>query len=101
MGAVRVERRESESTVVIHVVGPLCLDHCREFRDAYRHSVCVLRFVVNLSCCEHIDSAGLGIIMLLWEYAGAEGAEVEITDAPARVERSLRIAGFGTLLNTT
>lgn len=78
----------------ISVRGRLALQSHRDFRATYDGISDVRHYIVDLSETEYVDSAGLGMLMLLHEYAQALGATVELADANDRTAHLLRIAGF-------
>ncbi|PWG64153.1 anti-anti-sigma factor [Spiribacter halobius] len=78
----------------IRVNGRFDFEGHRAFRDAYEQADGVRRFVVDLSATDYVDSAGLGMLLLLREHARHHGAAVAIAGANSAVERILRIACF-------
>lgn len=91
-----VETREQDGgrTLVIAIQGNFDFNIHREFREAYRDRTGVASFVVDLARTEYIDSAALGMLLLLREFAHANGAEVVIQNTADGVRRILEIANF-------
>jgi anti-anti-sigma factor len=50
--------------------------------------------VVDLQQVQYIDSAALGILLLLRDKAGAQGAKVELANLQGTVKDVLEIANF-------
>jgi len=85
----------------IRISGRFDFEGHRAFRDAYEQAEGVRRFVVDLSATEYVDSAGLGMLLLLREHARRHGAGVVLSRASPAVERILRIACFHELFEMT
>ncbi|GMQ84099.1 MAG: anti-anti sigma factor HsbA [Gammaproteobacteria bacterium] len=68
----------------------------KEFRKAYQSTRGAgMRFEVDLSSVDHMDSSALGMLLLLREHAGGDKANVVLRNPSSTVERILRIANFG------
>lgn len=67
------------------------------FRDAYRDASGYSRYVVDLSETHYIDSSALGMLLLLREHAGNQGADVVLRKPSPEVRNILEIANFHTL----
>jgi anti-anti-sigma factor len=70
-------------------------------RDAFRHAADaavaspeVRRIVVDLRGTAYVDSAALGMLLILRDKATAAGKTVAIASAPGTVRDILRIANF-------
>lgn len=86
--------------LVIRIVGNFDFNMHREFQRAYRNvTPAPKRFIVDLSATDHLDSAALGMLLLLRDYcveAGREGGkpEVELINANAHVAHILSVSNF-------
>lgn len=97
MGIKRSEDSNGKR-IVIHVDGRFDFSQQRAFRDAYRDIVDgQVEYVVDLNRASYIDSAALGMLLLLREHAGGDKARVSIQGCSADVRRVLDIANFGRL----
>ena len=82
----------------ITIQGRFDFEMHQEFRGAYRDTRGAgMRYVVDLSRTEYMDSSALGMLLLLREHAGGESANVHITGASEGVRKVLDIANFGRL----
>ncbi len=103
MGEISVER--SEQKTIIRVVGKFCFGLHARFRDAYRRDLLErggnIRFVVDLSRTDFIDSSALGMLIMLREEAGTDGDRVELTRVHPGIRRVLEEANFHRLFNIT
>ncbi|WP_226667184.1 STAS domain-containing protein [Microbulbifer aggregans] len=94
------EVSESGDALIIRVAGHFDFNLHREFQRAYRNVIpAPEKFVVDLSETEHLDSAALGMLLLLRDYcveAGREGAEpeVELVNPNAHVSHILTVSNF-------
>lgn len=51
--------------------------------------------VFDLSRLDHIDSAGMGMLLVARDLAAAQGGAVTLANAEGQVARMLRLAKFG------
>lgn len=101
MTEIRSQEGNAPGELRIRVDGRFDFEGHRAFRDAYEQAEGVRRFVVDLSGADYVDSAGLGMLLLLREHARHNGASVALAGASAGVERILRIACFHELFEMT
>jgi anti-anti-sigma regulatory factor len=83
--------------LVIDVVGRLGLEMHREFRNAYESSPPCERYAVNLQRCAGIDSSGLGMLLILRDFAAVEKRNMLVVNCPSRLGRLFDIAKFDRL----
>lgn len=82
----------------IRIRGRFDFEVHQEFRAAYRHTDgTAMRYTIDLSQTEYMDSSALGMLLLLREHAGGESASVTITGASEGVRKVLDIANFDRL----
>lgn len=94
MSQITSTLEENGREVVIRIRGRFDFSQHRAFRDAYRGQPTGLRYSVDLSGTEYLDSSALGMLLLLREHAGGDTAKVRLTGASAEVLRLLAIARF-------
>lgn len=68
-----------------------------EFRQTYEKIPKSNRFVLDFSKTSYIDSAALGMLLLLKEYAGGDGSKIEIIKCKPEVQNIFQISNFGQL----
>ncbi len=80
----------------IKITGRFNYTLSQAFRDAYRgvSTADDVRYHVDLSETEYMDSAALGMLLLLREYAKAHGAPVVIERPSEQAELILKGANF-------
>ena len=76
------------------VLGPRFDFSCRsEFRAAYTKSPAGTTYSVDMSQVKYVDSAALGMLLLLRDHAG-ELARITITGCHGQPDQVLKIANF-------
>jgi len=84
------------SCLTIHVEGRFDFNCHQQFRRAYEGAATPpTEYVVDLRGTEYIDSAALGMLLVLRESAG--NATVRIANSRPAVRKILQIANFNTL----
>lgn len=83
--------------VTIRITGRFSFDASRRFRDAYRGYRPDARYIVDLSAVESMDSAALGMLLLLREHAGGDGSRIELRGANPEIGRVLKTVGMNDL----
>ncbi len=97
---VTSEISESGEAVVIRVTGNFDFNMHRDFQRAYRNVAPPPKmFLVDLSATDHLDSAALGMLLLLRDYCvelgrGGFQPEVELMNANAHVSHILSVSNF-------
>lgn len=67
----------------------------REFRDAYlKQEPAARSYVIDLAAVSSMDSAALGMLLLLREQAGGEHAEIHLVNASPAIRTLLQTAQF-------
>ena len=66
----------------------------KDFRAVYRDCPPDLKYRVNLERVEYLDSAALGMLLLLRQHAGDENDSVTLCKAPEAVRNILHVANF-------
>jgi HptB-dependent secretion and biofilm anti anti-sigma factor len=91
---------EDGETLEIRVEGILGIGVYREFRAAYADQMKrVERYQINLRECKHIDSSGLGVLLILRDYTGFDRERLAITECSPTVRQLLSYAGFEQLFS--
>jgi HptB-dependent secretion and biofilm anti anti-sigma factor len=80
------------TTCTIRVSGSFDFGARSDFRAAYTNAGKQRSFVVDLAGVSYVDSAALGMLLLLRDYAGA--SQVVLRGARAQPDQVLRIANF-------
>ncbi|MBF0370269.1 MAG: STAS domain-containing protein [Magnetococcales bacterium] len=88
--ATDVQGRE----VTIRVSGKFNFALHKKFREAYRHNLPGDIYRIDMARVDYIDSSALGMLLLLREHAGGDGAHVSITNCNPSVKKILEVAGF-------
>jgi anti-anti-sigma factor len=92
-GLVSINVHEDTGSVWITVRGRFDLNLQATFRSAYEKVGKKSPIVVDLTAVDYMDSAGLGLLLLLREHAG-DGPMVKLHGMNSKVATILRIANF-------
>lgn len=83
------------STITIRISGRFDFGVHREFRDAYTQvDPAGMRFDIDLSRTEYIDSSALGMMLLLREQSAASREQIRILNCNQEIRRILRYSQF-------
>lgn len=89
----------SEQDSFAALSGQLTFSDRERFRDMARRLVASARarLVIDVSSLEFIDSAGLGMLLLLREEIAAGQREIVLRNAQGQVKRMFEVSRFDTL----
>lgn len=91
---------QGSNAVTISISGRFDFKSHQDFRRAYEQMGSQgVKYVIDLSRAEYMDSSALGMLLMLREYAGGEKAEVEIANASGEIKSILNISNFGKLFS--
>lgn len=86
------------STLTIKVEGRFDFSSHQEFRQAYETAPgSVQAYEINMSQASYLDSSALGMLLLLRDFAGGDGANIKISGCNTDVKKILTISNFGQL----
>ena len=92
---VRARPSTTNNGLVIEVLGAFNLEVHSDFRQAYEvKGKGFGRYAVNLGQCTSLDSAGLGMLLLLRDHSGLPKKDLIITNCSKDVRQVLRYANF-------
>ncbi|MEO5363982.1 MAG: STAS domain-containing protein [Magnetococcus sp. DMHC-8] len=79
-GTVSVLRSDTE--IIISITGQFVFDLHRPFRAAYLHGEHTqkIRFIIDMSHVEYLDSAAIGMLLMMREETGAEDRAIIINN---------------------
>lgn len=97
VSSVQTRLTANNQGLVIDVVGRLSLDIHRQFRQSYESSPKCERYAVNLQRCAGIDSSGLGMLLILKDFAAVSKSNLMIVNCPIRLGKLLGLARFDRL----
>ena len=91
---VQVQLLDNGAVVKISVLGRFDFHAHREFRDAYQTQSPTAQYLVDLRGVDYMDSAALGMLLLLREHAGDDQAKIRITNPRSEIRSILNVANF-------
>lgn len=97
-----VETQVSASEVTISVRGRFDFNMHREFRQAYEQAgknIVAPHYIIDLSGTDYMDSSALGMLLLLRDHAGGEGARISLVKCPPTIRNILEIANFSKMFH--
>lgn len=86
--------RDRDTSTKIKVSGRFDFSCHGSFRDAYAGAPTTSDFVVDMEETTYVDSAALGMLLLLREHAQRNGTRVTITNVKGAPKEVLEIANF-------
>lgn len=90
-----VNTTSNDRGLVISIVGRFNLELHKEFRKAFEgQSERYERYAVNMAKCTGIDSAGLGMLLILRDYTKLNRDDLHLIQCPADVRQVLSYANF-------
>ncbi|MBL4762638.1 MAG: STAS domain-containing protein [Gammaproteobacteria bacterium] len=86
--------------VTISISGRFDFQLYDDFRNAYSSTAGEgVKYVVDMSGTEYLDSSALGMLLLLREHAGGNSANVSIENTREEVKKILAVANFEKLFS--
>lgn len=81
--------------ITIRVTGRFDFSIHREFRECVkRGKSAASSYIVDMAGTDYMDSAALGMLLLLREDAGGDDARVRLTNLSPEIRRILEISNF-------
>jgi len=65
-----------------------------EFRQAYEKVKSDSQFIIDFSTADYMDSAALGMLLLLRDYAGAGNSDITLKNCRSEIKTILEISNF-------
>lgn len=94
-GRLTITEQPDQLTIAIAGVFNYMLH--QEFLAAFRKSEVKARYVVDMTQVERIDSAALGLLLLLYQFQGQQKEALTLEAPPLKVRTILDEAGFDRL----
>ena len=98
--AVEIENAQNGGVVTIKVSDKFDFSLHRTFREAYKNcSTQGVKFEVDLSKADYMDSSALGMLLLLREHVEGLNGNVSIVHPSESVKKVLTVASFDRLFS--
>ncbi|MCG5054531.1 MAG: STAS domain-containing protein [Myxococcales bacterium] len=98
---VEVSFDEQKNEVTVVVTGRFDFTCHNDFRRAFALGFAGAKYRVDLGQASYMDSAALGMLLLLRDKAEGDPARVEVANSRGQPRDVLQIANFGQLLRLT
>ena len=85
---------ENGRQVTIQLKGRFDFNEHSHFREAYRSHPADVKYVLDMSGADYMDSSALGMLLLLREHAGGDKADITIAGCRPDLKKILTIANF-------
>lgn len=94
--SVSSEFSEIENTLNINIDGRFGYDCHQDFTLAYKQlsQAAAKKFIIDLSRASYMDSAALGMLLVLRERVGGDRSDITLTGANREIQKVLDIANF-------
>lgn len=90
-----VSVNQQDSTLTVSISGRFDFNILQDFRDCYADMAgSELKFVVDLSQTEYIDSSALGMLLNMKNHLGSEDCAIEICNCQPNLMKIFTIAHF-------
>jgi HptB-dependent secretion and biofilm anti anti-sigma factor len=86
--------KQSDQCTIIKINGRFDFSCHSAFREAYSGSASGTEFIVDMAEASYMDSAALGMLLLLREHTQQQGGKVTITNCRGQTYDVLQIANF-------
>ncbi len=96
--SIEVIKLDEERTIKLRMPERFDFNLHREFRQACEDNPESSCYIIDFDRTEYLDSSALGMLLQLWELAGARETGVNIVNARENVVEVLNIANFGKLM---
>lgn len=73
----------------------------KEFRSAYEEADKSMSFIVDFLRTDYMDSAALGMLLLMREYAGGDSAKITLANCNNEIKSILEVSNFQKLFKLT
>ena len=90
---VTTSSQNDGKTLKVSISGTLGNDIHKEFRNAYESSS-VSSYIIDLGHASNIDSSGLGMLLLLRDYAGGENSDITIVNCSQTILEIFNVTCF-------
>ncbi|MBV1915329.1 MAG: STAS domain-containing protein [Pseudomonadales bacterium] len=85
--------------LVIDIDGRFDFSVHQQFRDAYEYEKGVERFCLDMKKTTYLDSAALGMLLLIRDFGGGEKAMIRIINCNEDVKNILTVSSFDQLFS--
>lgn len=91
---VSVNTGANPKEIVVKISGRFDFSQQKAFREAYKDVEPGKTFRVDLSATEYMDSAALGMLLLLKQHTGDNAGGVVLANPSEEVQKILNVANF-------
>ncbi len=84
----------------VHVLAPLRFSYSSHgsFYRLFKDKPSNMKYIISMENTQFIDSAALGLLLVLYDHVGKDRHKVALTGCPPNIKRLLNIANFSRLM---
>ncbi len=98
--AITREHDQAGNELTIRISGDFDFSKLKQFREAYSDiDLSMVKLNIDLSDAEHLNSEGLGMLLILREYAGGDKSNLSITGCGSDLRRIFKASSFEKLFD--
>lgn len=96
-----IENKPAQNLVIVTVDGRFDFTCHSDFRKAFADALKGTSFVIDFGKVTYMDSAALGMLLLLREKVAGDPTRVELRNTQGQPRQVLNVANFGQLFRLT
>jgi len=98
--SVETNISDDGKTLTIKLSGKLDISLHKTFSDSYKDKIgSVSKVILDMADVEHVDSSGLGMMLVLRERLGGDETKIDIVNVSPGVAKIFKITNYDKLFN--
>ena len=97
--AITVNESDDGNTVTVKLPNEFDFRAHKEFRDTHKNPKSDVKYILDFSQTEHMDSSALGMLLLMREELGNDNANVKLINCRDNIKSLLEMASFHQLFD--
>jgi len=92
--ALTVNESDDGKTVTVRLPNEFDFRAHKEFRDTHKNPKADVKYILDFSQTEHMDSSAFGMLLLMREELGNDSANVKLVNCRDNIKSLLEMASF-------
>jgi len=97
--AITMNESDDGNTVIIKLPNEFDFRAHKEFRDAHKNPKANVKYILDFSQTQQMDSSALGMLLLMREELGNDKANVKLINCRDNIKSLLEMASFHQLFD--
>ena len=97
--AISVSQSSDGKTITVTLPNEFDFRAHKEFRDTHKNPQHNVKYILDFSKTEHMDSSALGMLLLMREELGNDKAKIKFINCRPNVKQLLEMASFHQLFD--